>query len=280
MNNIKKIDNLEIISINGKELVRKKVNRDNISKYNYLESKDFHNFVNTKLINGIEIRDYIKEVNISKEDKLSELIYIISILHTKTTHYKNYNINDIKAYYEKTTDEIKEIKDYYNKIVEDNDIYMFLKPSIYYLIDNISLIFISLDNCKYFLDKWYEIVKEKQRKRVVMNHNNLKLSNFIVGNNPFLINFDNSIFDYPIYDLVSLFKNNNKNIDMTDLFNLYSQKYSLYKEELYLLFVELLKIDKVLFNSSEIINTREITNIVSYLNKVSFFLKNCMKPQK
>ena len=280
MNNIKRIDNLEIITNNGKEIVRKKVKVDNISKYNYLESKDFHNYIKTIYLNGYEIRDYIKEIDISREDKLSELIYVISILHTKTTHFKNYSLNNIKEFYEKTTDEINDIKKYYNRIVEENDLYIFLKPSLNYLINNISLILISLDNCKYFLDKWYEIVKEKQRKRVVFNHNNLKLSNFIVGNEQYLINFDKSSVDYPIYDIVSIFKNNYKVIDMTDLFNLYSQKYSLFKEELYLLYVELLKIEMISFDESEIINTRNITSLICYLDKVSFFLKNCVKSQK
>ena len=280
MNNILKIDNLEIINENKKRVVRKKCKSNIIDKYKYLESKDFHNFINTKIVDGYEIRDYIDEVDISKEDKLNELIYLISILHTKTTHYKNLSINEIKLFYEKTTDEIDSIKNYYNKIVEENDIYMFLKPSINYLIKNISIILVSLDNCKYFLDKWYDIVKTKLRKRVVMNHNNLKLSNFIVGTSFYLINFDNSIIDYPIYDIVSIFKNNYKIIDMIDLFNTYSNKYSLLKEEVYLLFVELLKIEMIDFRDSEIVNTRKVSNLVLYLSRCSFFLENCMKAKK
>ena len=280
MNKIKKIDNLEIITIDNKRIVRKKAKTNILSKYDYLKSKDFHNYIDTNIVDGYEIRDYINEIDISKEDKLTELVYIISILHTKTTHYKNYSLNSIKEYYENTTDEIKNIKEFYNNIVEENDLYMLVKPSINCLINNISLILISLDNCKYFLDKWYDIVKEKQSKRVVLNHNNLKISNFIVGNNSYLINFDNSIIDYSIYDIVSLFKNNYKAIDIIDIFKMYSQKYSLYQEELYILFVELLRINKLEFNDSELINTRKISNLVDYLEKVSFFLKDCMKTQK
>ena len=280
MNNIRKLDNLEIINNNDIKIVRKKCKSNIIAKYRYLESKGFHNFIDTKIIDGYEIRDYIDEVDISKEDKLNELIYLISIMHTKTTHYKNISINEIKLFYEKTTDEINNIKLFYNKIVEDNDIYMFLKPSINYLIKNISIILISLDNCKFFLDKWYDIVKTKLRKRVVMNHNNLKLSNFIVGSSLYLINFDNSIIDYPIYDIVSIFKNNFKIIDMIDLFNTYSSKYSLLKEEVYLLFVELLKIEKIDFKEFEVNNTRKISDLILYLNRVSFFLENCMKTKK
>ena len=280
MNNIKKVDNLEIIEKDNEVICRKKINYNINSIYRYLKSKDFKNIIDYKIINGYVVRNYINEIDISKEDKLNELIYIISMLHIKTTHYKMISLNDIKLFYEKITDEIIDTKNYYNKICEENDHFLYLKPSINYLINNISIMLIALDNSKYFLDKWYEIVKNKQRKRVVFNHNNLKLSNFLVGNYPYLINFDKSIIDYPIYDLVSLYKNNFKYLDMTDIYNIYNSKYKLYKEEEFLLFSMLLKIDKIEFSNNDIINTRNISNLVNYLEKVSVFLKDNMESKK
>ena len=279
MNNIKIIDNL-IISIKDNKKICKKKSKDNTDILNYLNSKDFHNYIDTVYKDGYLIRNYIDEVSIANEDKLKELIYVISLLHIKTTHYKTYSLNDIKLFYEKNVDEILNIKEYYNDIVERNDNYLLLNPSIRLLINKISLILISLDNSKYFLDKWYEIAKEKQRKRVVFNHNNLKLTNIIIGNNPFLINFDNYVIDYPIYDLISLYKNNYKIVDIVDLFNEYSNRYKLYEEEKYLLFSLLLKINIIDFGKIEIVNTREVNNIVNYLESVSLFLENCMKNKK
>ena len=279
MNNIKVIDNLIITLKDNKKICRKKTS-DTTSIQNYLDSKNFHNYINSFYKDGIETREFIEEVNITSEDKLKELIYVISLLHTKTTHYKNYSLNDIKLFYERITEEILDIKKYYNDIVEKNDIYLFLKPSIRLLINKISLILISLDNSKYFLDKWYEIVKDKQRKRVVFNHNNLKISNFIVSDNSYLINYNNYLIDYPIYDLLSLYKNNYKTIDMTDLFYEYNNKYKLYEEEKYLLFSLLLKINKLNLDDIDIVNTRKINNMIDYLNGVFLFLENCMKSQK
>lgn len=277
---IKRIDNLEIIEINNKKICKKKSCSNIISKYKYLNSKDFHNYIDTKIVDGYEIRDYIEEINISKEDKLNELIYTLIMLHTKTTHFKAISLNDIKLFYEKVTDEIGELKIYYNKLFDDNVIYLYLKPSISLLINKISIILIALDNSKYFLDKWYEIMKTKQRKRVVMNHNNLKLSNFIVGNKTYLINFDKSLIDYSIYDLVSLFKNNYESIDMKDIFDLYISKYNLFIEERYLLFSLLLKIDKIDFIDNDVINTRKVNNLIYYLDRISEFLEYCMKTKK
>lgn len=277
---IKRIDNLEIIEINNKKICKKKNCSNIISKYKYLNSKDFHNYIDTKIVDGYEIRDYIEEINISKEDKLNELIYTLIMLHTKTTHFKSISLNDIKIFYEKITDEIGELKIYYNKLFDDNVIYLYLKPSISLLINKISIILIALDNSKYFLDKWYEIMKTKQRKRVVMNHNNLKLSNFIVGDKTYLINFDKSLIDYSIYDLVSLFKNNYESIDMKDIFDLYISKYNLFIEERYLLFSLLLKIDKIDFIDNDVINTRKVNNLIYYLDRISEFLEYCMKTKK
>ena len=277
---IRKIDNLEIIELNNKKICKKKCNSNIISKYKYLNTKDFHNYIDTKVIDGYEIRDYIDEINISNDDKLNELMYTIIMLHTKTTHFKSISLTEIKILYEKATDELVELKEYYNKIFDDNVIYLYLKPSISLLINKISIILIAIDNSKFFLDKWYEIIKNKQRKRVVMNHNNLKLSNFIVSDKSYLINFNKSIIDYSIYDLLSLFKNNYETIDMSDLFDLYISKYNLYLEEKYLLFSLLLKIDKIDFNDNEIINTRKVERVINYLEKISVFLEYCMKTKK
>ncbi len=280
MNNIKRIDNLEIITKKGKTLCRKKSNYNVIDKYKYLKSKDFNNIIDTIVVDGYEEREYISEIDISKEDKLQELIYVITMLHIKTTHYINITQEEVKSFYEKTTDEIISLKDYYNNLLESNDYYLFLKPSMSVLIDKISIILISLDNSKFFLDKWYDITKDKLRKRVVLNHNNLKLSNFIVGNNHYLINFDKSLIDYSVYDIASLFKNNYKSIDMNDIFDTYCSKYNLYQEEKYLLYTLLLIIDKISFDEIEIINTRKICDLINYLERISFFLENCMKSQK
>lgn len=281
MNNIIIIDNLEIITNNNKRICKKKTKKNIISLLKYLKSKDFYNFIHTEYIDNYEVREYINEIdNVTIEEKLHELIYIMTMLHIKTTHYKNISINDIKRFYEKTTDELVNIKKYYNDIVEQNDIYLFLKPSINLLIKKISLLFISIDNSKFFLDKWYEIVKNKKRKRVVINHNNLKISNLIISDKAYLINFNNYIIDYPIYDIISVFKNNYKKIDMIDLFNEYYNKYNLFEEELYLLYSLLLKIDKIDFNNNEIITVRIINDLIIYLEKVSFFLEYCMKNKK
>lgn len=277
MSKIELIGNLKIITKDNHSICLKK-NCDSklIEKYKYLKSKDFQNFIETKIVNGYDVRDYIEEVNISKEDKLNELMYVIAMLHIKTTHYKTISIERIKDFYEKTTSEIINTKKYYENIFDDNVSYLYLKPSIFLLIKNISLILTSLDYSKLYLDNWYKIVKDKRRKRVVLNHNNLKLSNFITGDRKYLINWDNSLIDYPIYDICSLLKNNFYEIDMKDMYDIYNSKYRLQDEEKYLLYSKLLIIDKLELSKSELLNTKIVKDKINYLIKINEFLKDCV----
>ncbi len=280
MNSIIKKDNLKIIINGNNKKCIKRVEKNIFDKYKYLKSKNFLNIMDYQYVNGYEIRDYLEDISLNKEEKISELLYLVTMLHIKTTHYKSLTISDIKKFYESETDEIFEIKNYYNKICEEYDLFMIMPPSVNLLIDNISLIFNSLDKSKMFLDKWYDVMKLKKRKRVVFNHNNLKDSNIIVNNNSYLINWNKSKIDSPIYDLLSLFKNNIKEIDLIDMFNIYESKYKLTIEEINLLFCKLLKIDKLLFNKKDIINTREVYYVLYYLNKINNFLDYYLKCEK
>ena len=275
---IEKIDNLTIIATeNNIYCVKKNKNKNIIELFNYLKAKDFNNYLNIKLIDDYEISNYIKQVNGNDNEKLTELAYILAMLHAKTTYYSIFSIDEIKGKYEKLTDQIIDTKAYYEKLFDDNVILNYPHPSMFLLIRNISLILISLDKSKYYLDKWYELIKNKNSIRKVINHNYLKVSNLLTGDNSYLINWYKSIKDSPIYDIESLFKENFKIIDMVDIFDIYRSKYQLLEEEIYLLATRLLLIDKLNPIKSDYINTVEVRKKIDYLSKVNNFLKHYMK---
>ena len=62
-------------------------------------------------------------------------------------------------------------------IEAENSIYM--SPSEYMLALNISKILGALNFCKDEIEKWYKIVKDKKKQRLVVLHNNLDLSHFL-----------------------------------------------------------------------------------------------------
>ena len=105
MNSIIRKDNLKIIINGNNKKCIKRVEKNIFDKYKYLKSKNFLNIMDYQYVNGYEIRDYLEDISLNKEEKISELLYLVTMLHIKTTHYKSLTISDIKKFYESETDE-------------------------------------------------------------------------------------------------------------------------------------------------------------------------------
>lgn len=278
INKVERIDNLLVVETeSNKYCIKEKSGKGVQNLFKYLSSKDFNNYLNIEINNNYQISRYINQNIIEDSEKLTILVYLISMLHTKTTYYENINLDEIKKIYEELTDHIFEVKKHYEDLVDKNDILLYPPPSMFWLMNNISIILKSLDMSKFYLDKWYEIIKDKQRIRKVTIHNNLKLSNLLTGDNYYLINWDKSIKASPIYDIESLFKNNYEIIDMVDIYNLYISKYQLFDEEVYLLMSRLLLINELELGDNEFQNTIAVNQKIYYLEKINEFLKNSMK---
>lgn len=275
---IERIDNLTVIETdNNKYCIKENSNKEIINIFKYLSSKDFNNYLDLELKDRYQISKYITQNKLEDNEKITILVHLISMLHSKTTYYENISIDDIKKTYEELTDKIIDTKKYYEELVNKNDELLYPPPSMFLLMNNLTLILTSLDKSKYYLDKWYKIIKDRKRVRKVTNHNNLKLSNLLTGDNYYLINWDKSIKDSPIYDLESLFKENFDVIDMVDTYNLYTSKYQLLEEEKYLLTARLLLIDKIILDKDEFQNTIKMNKRIVYLDKINNFLKDNMK---
>ena len=275
---VERIDNLLVVETESNKYCIKEKNGKGVQNlFKYLSSKDFNNYLNIEINNNYQISRFINQNIVEDNEKLTILVYLISMLHTKTTYYENINLDEIKKIYEELTDHIFEVKKHYEDLVDKNDILLYPPPSMFWLMNNISIILKSLDMSKFYLDKWYEIIKDKQRIRKVTIHNNLKLSNLLTGDNYYLINWDKSIKASPIYDIESLFKNNYEIIDMVDIYNLYISKYQLFDEEVYLLMSRLLLINELELGDNEFQNTIAVNQKIYYLEKINEFLKNSMK---
>ncbi len=278
MNNLKEINknfkikscsyikNIKIINTLEGIFVVKEKKQDNDNLYAYLEAKNFHNYLSPYLKDDrYYIYPYIDSVNISYEEKAYNMVYIISMLHNKTTFYKNIELDTIKEIYEDINNKLNYISNYYNNIkliTEENN---YISPSSYLLLRNSTLIYQCIDLSKYFIDKWYNLIKNKKSFRVATIHNNLELDHLLIDNNSYLISWDKSCKASPIYDLVSLYKNTYDKISFDDLFNIYNSKYPLLEEECYLLFATILIPDRIDLSKREIINSKEVYLFTNYL---------------
>ena len=274
-----KIINKAIIyeDCNGNKFVAKKSRENNIiDTYNYLNSRGF-NYL-PKIIykdeNGY-IYEYENDLDIPEEEKMSDIIKIISLLHNKTSYYTDNVLDDVKILYEDIKTKIDNINNYYNDLITIIEGKYFPSPSEYMLLRNCSSIFSCMNFCNNSLNKWYEIMKDKTKKRVVLLHNNLDVNHFIKSKDNLLIGWDYAKRGNPIYDFIKLYKNNYNKFNFDELYKQYNNNFPLLEEEKILLFILLFIPNKITFDNNELLNTKKISELCNYLYVTdNLFMKN------
>ena len=222
MNNITIKNSVKIID--NKYVIKKK-KKDLNEIFNYLNSRSFDYFPKIiKVDNNNIYYEYINDIEEPKEQKIIDLIILLSLLHQKTTIYKEIDIDYYKYIYEKTNNTIDDTYKYYNKLMDNIDNIVFPSPSEYLLERNITMIYNSLNYAKYNIKEWYELVRDNKKIRLTTIHNNLDLSHYIKNEKPYLISWDHSKIDIPIYDLIILYKNHYQDFEFINIFNIYLKK--------------------------------------------------------
>ena len=257
----------KITIVNNKYVYKKQLRKADF--YDYLLGRGFNNFpkVYTSTIDEIELYDYVEEKEVPIEQKIEDLVYLISILHTKTIFDKQIDIDYIKKIYEEQIYKQNEYLDYYQKIQDQIEEEKYISPDNYYLIRNISIIYKSIVESRKYLDKWYEIEKEEKTIRFAYTHGNLKQEHIIENNNLYLISWDNSIVNYFIYDIENIYKNNFMYITITDLLKIYENKIPLKKEEKYFLLSLILMPEKIDDKLKDYSRMYKLTRMIMLLEK-------------
>ena len=259
-----------IINSNKGKLVLKKKENNNI--YNYLETRSFNYFPSYINDDEYNIMEYIEEVEMPKDQKMLDLINLVSLLHNKTTYYKNVDIDDYKKNYEELKNNINYLFNYYNDLMNIIESKVYMSPSEMLLASNISIVFNAIKYCEYNLDEWYKDVSDKNRRRYVVIHNNLDLDHFIRNTNLYLLSWDKAKMDIPIYDLYILYKKYALEYDFKYLFSIYEKKYPLLKDEKKLLFILISLPDKIELTNSIYNDCSKIEKLLDYLYKTEIFI--------
>ena len=162
---------------------------------------------------------------------------------------------------------------YYEELITNIESNIYMSPSNYLIARNITIIFSMLNYAKDNLDKWYDMIKDKRKIRVVNIHNNLSLDHYLRSDKPYLVSWDNSRIDMPIYDLVNLYHNHYLDFDFSSIFKQYLSKYPLTEEEM-ILFHTLISIpNKIEYSVSEYKTVINIRKLLDYIYKTSNLLK-------
>ena len=211
--------------------------------------------------------EYIKEVNVPLEQKAFDMMNLLSLLHNKTTFYKEMDMDEYKGIYEGVINKINNTITYYDNLMNIIESHVFMSPSEYLIARNISKIYGALNYAKITIDKWYNIIKVSAKKRVVLLYNNIDLDHVIRNKELYLINFEKTKQGIPIYDLYDFYKRYAFSFDFVDLIKYYESKYPLLKEEK-LLFYTLISIpDIIKFTDTEINNCKTCKDIIDLIYK-------------
>ncbi len=257
-----------LVETNDKKYIIKQKKEEKSNLFSYLYSRSFNyfpNLYNNDFDDKYEIFDYIESINMPNQEKAKDIVLLIALLHSKTTFYRKIDIEDYKVIYEDLKEKIDKLRIYYVNLNDKIDDEIYMSPSHYLLVRNISKIYASLNYCNYELDNWYKEVKNKDKERVVTIHNNLTLNHFLKNSENYLISWDKSTIDSPIYDLYHFYKNEYKNLEFSELLTLYERKYPLLEEERRLLFILMSIPSKYEEENDEYLNTKRVNDILEYL---------------
>ena len=281
-NDYKIYNNAIVFNNNDKRYVIKKCN--NIKKtYNYLKSRSFEYIPNiTFLDNNIYVYEYDNDSDIPNETKIKDIIYLSSLMHSKTYYFKDISLDEIKEKYESLINKNNDTYKFYMNMINLIEHYVYPSPSYYLLSRNISMFLNALDFSKQMINKWYEHIKKEPKIREVLLHNNLSLNHYVNSyDKKKLISLDKCSNGLCIYDFINLYKKYYDQYDFIEIYNIYNNKFKILESEKLLMYAILFIPDKIDFNNNEIINTKKVYKTCNYLYKTNeLFMKNEAKYTK
>lgn len=236
---------------NGRVAIKEKTRDINTKILTYLDSRSFPYYPKIIKDDGEYIvTEGIEEVDMPLDQKMMDMIDLLALLHNKTTHYKEVDLDDYKKIYEDISNNIVYLKSYYEDYLSVFTSHVFMSPSEYLFSRNATKIFTSLEFAKNELESWYELVKEKRKQRLVVLHNHLDLSHFIKNKNPYFISWEKAKIGIPIFDFYKLYKKHGIDFEFGELLKRYEQHYPLLEEERKLLFILMSLPSKVEFHDN------------------------------
>ena len=270
----KKEGNVTIVNTNKGLFVIKKNNIDD-KVLSYLNNRGFKEYPETIFDKEYIISKYEDSSDIPNEQKMFDLIDVVGLLHKKTSFYKEVSSYEYKTIYENVLNDLDYLYNYYFNYINLIDQKIIYSPSEFLLSRSISYIFKSIKNSRDYINDWYKRIENLNKIRLSVIHNNLDLTHFIRNKKSYLISFDKSKIDMPIYDLYKLYNKYYFNYNFSEILKRYESIYSLkdYEKELLLILINIP--NKINF-TSEYNTCVDISNEIDRLYK-SNELKNSLK---
>lgn len=247
-------------------VVRKECNFDIYKLYNYLYSRNFNYLVDIVDYKNREVSfKYEEDYSIDNKQKGIDFIRLVGLLHSKTSYNKEVSKDKYKSIYDDLNNNILYLSNYYNELFDRLINIEYLLPSSYLFLNNYYVIDSALMYCSDLLNSWNLEVSDSKEQRVSLVHNNLRLEHYIKNDKEYLISFDNYIIDSPVIDLYKFYKNEWMEVNISDLYDEYSNINKLNEDEDMLLKILICMPYKIEFNESEIENVQKVRMLIDYL---------------
>ncbi len=267
-------DSVSIVTTNdGKYVFKDKKANLNIVKF--LKSRNFDympRFINDIALDEYQIMEYVSSFDIPKERQILDLITLVALLHSKTTHYKEVERNYYEEIYEDIKGNLDYLYDYYTDVITLIESKVFMSPSEYLLARNINTIYDSIDVCSNYLESWHNLVQDKRKRRDVVLHNNLKLDHFIRNESSFLISWDKAKIGSPVFDLYKLYRYHALDFDFDEVMREYENNYPLTDDEKELWYTLISMPPLIEFKGSEYERCLKISHEIDILYKTHLLI--------
>lgn len=268
-----KIRKIGKVSIKNEERVIKK-DKNNTEIFEYLESRDFTNFLKPESRSNDEsIYPFIKDKSIDNYQKGEDLIKTVALLHNKTSFSKEINPTKYKEIHDNIISHINYLDSYYYDYLDKTELKEYPSPSDTIFLRNYSKLLSLFDFLKKETDNWYELAKDNTKKRVSLNHGNLSLDHLLKSDKEYLISWDNATFDSPILDITNLYHNEWNKANFSSMLKNYLERCSLSDDEKKLLFINLAIPKKIEKYDDEMINVSVTSNLFDYIYKTEELIR-------
>lgn len=239
--------------------------------YNYLQSRNFSYLPELSFDSrdDIVVLEYQEDVPIDSHQKAFDLIHIVALLHAKTSYFKNVTNDKYKEIYDTLQNNLHYVDHLYDQYFLEYLKEEYMVPSHYLYLRNYSLIYNAIQYSFRALDEWYAKIKDKNRERVCLVHNNLRLEHLLKNKEEYLISWDHYAFDTPVLDLYHFYLNEWMHIDFLEVYQAYNDHFHLLEEERMLLDILISIPYSVSFEDSEIVNCRKVRELINYLSSSS-----------
>lgn len=258
----------------GNFILKEKKN-DIKSIYNYLLSRNFDYF--PKLIDAsrrdLNVFETIEDTLMPKEQRIDDLIDVVSLLHNKTSYYKEVSEDSYKEIYENIKSNIDYARESYNKLYDAFMLDVYMPPSHYSLMRSISKILSAILFCEQELNEWYDLVKKEGKERVALIHNNLESDHFLKSDKSYLISWDNAKIDTPVLDIVKLYQKEYFDYNFESIIKRYFDKYPLNESEKKLFFILISLPPTLTFGENEYQNCAKVREVLDYVFKTEVLVR-------